>query len=91
MSTLRYIKTFFIVLSSNLWRLYENGSRSLFQRFTQLPIFLLQLKGFFFILPCELYRLRRGLNGGRIDSLCAIQEMLSGEAISDQYVNEATL
>ncbi len=28
MSTLCYVKTFFIVLSSNLWRLYENGSRS---------------------------------------------------------------
>jgi len=32
MSTLRYVKTFFIVLSSNLWRLYENGSRSTVSR-----------------------------------------------------------
>src|SRR5579863_6277930 len=28
MSTLHYVKTFFIVLISNLWRLYENGASS---------------------------------------------------------------
>jgi hypothetical protein len=27
-TVIRYVKTFFIVLISNLWRLYENGASS---------------------------------------------------------------